>query len=273
VGAQLIRIVSDVHYGDHSCRVRSLSQLRPLLEGASAFVFNGDTLDTRPSGDEGRTERLRREVLEFSASAGIPVTLLTGNHDPDLTANSSLELAGGEVLVTHGDILFDAIVPWSKDAPVIRKRIAAALANVPQDGPGALEGRLAAFRSVAASVHQLHQSEKNPLRYVAKLATDTVWPPHRVVSILKAWKQAPGKAAALAQRHRPKARFIITGHTHRPGVWTMPSGVVVINTGSFSRPFGTMAAEVSETKVRVRRIERRAGGFHPGRYIAEFPLS
>jgi len=273
VGAQLIRIISDVHFGDRSCRVRSLSQLRPLLEGASAFVFNGDTLDTRPSRDGQRTERLRREVLEFSASAGIPVTFLTGNHDPDLTGDSVLEFAGGSVLVLHGDILFDAIVPWSKDAPVIRARIAAALAGVPQDGPGALEGRLAAFRSVAATVHQLHQSETNPLRYVAKLATDTVWPPHRVVSILRAWRQAPGRAAALAQRHRPKARFIIIGHTHKPGIWRMPSGVVVINTGSFSRPFAAMTAEISADALRVRRVVERDGEYHPGREVAQFPLS
>ncbi len=272
MGAHPIRIISDVHYGDRSCRVRSLDRLRPLLEGASAFVFNGDTLDTRPSEDAARTESLRREVLEFASSAPIPVTLLTGNHDPDLTGDSSLELAGGAVLVTHGDILFDAIVPWSKDAPVIRERIAAALAGAPRDGPGALEGRLAAFRSVAASVHQLHQSETNPLRYVAKLATDTVWPPHRVVSILKAWSQAPGRAAALAERHRPGARFIITGHTHRPGVWRMPSGVTVINTGSFSRPFGAMAAEVSDDGVRVRRVDERGGEYRPGREVAHFPL-
>ncbi len=63
------------------------------------------------------------------------------------------------------------------------------------------------------------------------------------------------------------------GHTHRPGVWKMPSGLVVINTGSLCRPFGAVAAEVSRDAVRVRRVEQRGDHFHPGRIAAEFPLS
>ena len=159
--------------------MRSLSQLRPLLEGVTSLVFNGDTLDTRPSKDPAGAEAARREVLDFVGSAGTPVTFLTGNHDPDISQQHSLEFADGRILVTHGDILFDSIVPWSKDAPMIRTRIIAALAALPGDASSRLEGRLSAFRSVAASVSQLHQSEPNPLRYLIRLASDTIWPPHR----------------------------------------------------------------------------------------------
>jgi predicted phosphodiesterase len=65
----------------------------------------------------------------------------------------------------------------------------------------------------------------------------------------------------------------VVGHTHRPGVWRTPSGVVVINTGSFCRPFGAATAEVSADHLRVRRVEKRGDAFHPGRTLAEFPLS
>jgi predicted phosphodiesterase len=273
VGAHLIRIVSDVHYADRGSRVHSLGQLSPLLEGASSVVLNGDTLDTRPNKHPQRTDEMRREVLEFFGSSPAPVTFLTGNHDPDLSRQHALELAGGRVLVTHGDVLFDTIVPWSKDAGVIREKIAAALASLPGDKSAKLEGKLSAFRSVAATIPQLHQSERDPLRYAIRLAGDTVWPPHRALQILKAWREAPGRAAALARSHRPRARFILIGHTHRPGVWKTASGIVVVNTGSFCRPFGAMAAEVSHDKLRVRRVDFRGGAFHPGSKVAEFSLS
>jgi predicted phosphodiesterase len=273
VGSQLIRIVSDVHFADRGSRVRSLSQLRPLLAGATSLVLNGDTLDTRPGKNAHRTAQMRGEVLAFFGAAGMPVTFLTGNHDPDLSGQHSLEFASGRILVTHGDVLFENVVPWSKDAPAIRQKIIAALAAAPEDGSCRLESRLSAYRTVAATVPQLHQSETNPLRYAMRLAGDTVWPPHRVLSILKAWREAPGRAAALAARHRPKARFIAIGHTHRPGVWKTASGIVVVNTGSFCRPFGAMAAEITHDSISIRHVDFRRGEFHPGARVAAFPLS
>lgn len=273
MGANLIRIVSDVHYADRSSRVRSLGQLRPLLDGASSFVFNGDTLDTRADRNPQRTADKRREVLEFFAGAGTPVTFLTGNHDPDLSRQHALELEEGKILVTHGDVLFESIVPWARDAAAIRTKVIAALAALPGDGGSRLDGRLAAFRSVAATIPQGHQSEPDPFLYAMRLAGDTVWPPFRALKILRAWREAPGRAAALARRHRPRARFIVIGHTHIAGVWKTASGIVVINTGSFCRPFGAMTAEVTPGRIRVRRVEDRRGEFHPGSKVAEFSTS
>jgi predicted phosphodiesterase len=268
-----IRIVSDVHFAEQASRVRSLGALRPLADGVSMLVFNGDTMDTRPGKDDRRTAQIRRDMLDFFGSCGTPVTLLTGNHDPDITRQHSLELASGRVLVTHGDVLFESIVPWSNEAKIMRQKVIQALAALPGDGSSRLEGRLDAFRSAAASIHQRHQSEHDPFRYAMRLAGDTVWPPDRLFKILRAWSEAPGRAAALATRHRPRASFIIIGHTHRPGVWRMPSGIIVINTGSFCRPFGAMVAEVGAATLLVRRVVRRDGAFHPGPQVAEFPLS
>lgn len=272
MAAPPIRIVSDVHFAEGVSRVRSLDELRPLADGASMLVFNGDTMDTRPGRDDRRTAQVRREVLEYFGSCGTPVTFLTGNHDPDITRLHSLELASGRVLVTHGDVLFDSIVPWSNEAIIMRQKVIQALAALPGDGSSRLEGRLDAFRKAAASVGQRHQSESDPLRYAIRLAGDTVWPPDRILKILKAWREAPGRAAALAGRHRPKAAFIVIGHTHRPGVWRMPSGIIVVNTGSFCRPFGAMAAEVGAGTLAVRRLVARDGAFRPGPRVAEFPI-
>jgi predicted phosphodiesterase len=270
VGADLIRVFSDLHFGDRSCRVNSLEQLRPLMDGASSVLLNGDTLDTRQGRHPQRTALKRREVLEFFSTIGIPVTFLTGNHDPDLSPHHAAEFEGGRILITHGDVLFDTIVPWSKNAPEIRRKILAALLALPGDSGLKLDGKLKAFRSVAATLPQKHQMEPDPLRYTLSLVGETVWPPHRVLSILRAWREAPGRAAELARRHRPRARFIAIGHTHMPGVWQTPAGVVVVNTGSFCRPFGALVLEISPGRIRIREVTSKGGVFHLGTEIAAF---
>jgi predicted phosphodiesterase len=272
VPAAVIRILSDLHYGDRLSRVRSFGQLRPLCAGIDGLTLNGDTLDTRRGPNPSHTARCREDLAAFIAQAGVPVTLLTGNHDPDGSDLHTLDYAQGEVLVIHGDILYECIVPWGRDAKPIRHRVRAELAALPAGAARRLEDRLLAFRRVAASLEQRHQAERHPVKYAYRFLTDTLWPPSSAMAMLRAWRDLPALAAGLAREHRPRARFVLVGHTHRPGVWRMPSGVVVINTGSFSPPFGGYAVDLSPTTLTVRRIEFRAGEFQPGGVVAEFPL-
>ncbi len=270
--APLIRIFSDVHYGDRGSRVRDPAQLNPLVGDCGGLVLNGDLLDTRPGPEPARTAAQRAAVLEYFSRRGPPTTFVTGNHDPDLSAVHLLELAAGRVQVTHGDILFDDIVPWGRDAAAIQRILRSEFAAIPPDSAPELERRLAALRRVAAAIPQRHQSERNLARYLLGLASDTLWPPHRFRSVIRAWRELPRRAAALAREHRPQARFVVVGHTHRPGVWPTRSGVVVINTGSFGPLLGGMIVELSATALRVRRLERRRGEFHAGEKVAEYPL-
>ena len=198
---------------------------------------------------------------------------LTGNHDPDLTAHHSLELAGGEVFAIHGDILLDSIVPWGRDAALIRRLVAAELAALPAAARDCLEDRVAAWRRVAASVPQRHQSERHPLKYALRFLADTVWPPLRGLEILRVWRAEPARAAALVRRDRPRAKFILLGHTHRPAITRTPGGIVVINTGSFCPPFGGCAVDLTRQQLIVRRIETRGGEFRAGAVLAEFALA
>lgn len=272
MAASFIRIVSDVHFGDRFSRVQSIDELSPLLDGPSGLVLNGDTLDTRTGPDPAGTARSLEAVRGFAAKAPVPVSLLTGNHDPDVSASHMGEFSEGRVLAVHGDILYDAIVPWAKDAPRIRSRIIAALAAIPEDRSRTLEGRLEAFRKVCATLPQTHQSERNPLRYAAGLASNTVWPPTKAVQMFRAWSELPERAGGLAARHRPQARVVVVGHTHRPGVWKSSSGVTVVNTGSFCRPFGGIAADVYGSSVEVRRLEHGRLGFRAGKLLKNIPL-
>jgi predicted phosphodiesterase len=270
---QLIRILSDVHYGDHASRVVRLSQLRPLLDGVTQLILNGDTLDTRPGPLPAHTAECCAIVSEFFSREVAVSTFLTGNHDADFSPHHHLDLAGGQVFVTHGDIFFDNIVPWSRDAALISRRIAEELRSLPGELHEHLDHRLALLRRVAASIPQRHQSERSRLKYALHYLADTVWPPLRTLRVMHAWRLAPTRAVELARRHRPAARFVLAGHTHRPGIWRRLPGITVINTGSFCPPLGGYAVDLEPERLTVRRVSVRAGEFHPGDVVAEFPLA
>jgi len=272
VPGELIRILSDVHYGERSSRVRSLDQLRPLFDGATSLLFNGDTFDTRPGPNPEVTARIRGEVRDFFPTLGLPVTFLTGNHDPDLSPRHLADLAGGKVFVTHGDILFDTIVPWGQDVALICERMNTATAALPGWEERPLEERLRVIRQIAASIPQRHQSEQHPLKYALRFAMDTVWPPTRIVKVLRAWREVPRRAASLLRKDRPLARFALFGHTHHPGIWRIPSGATVINTGAFCRPFSSFVADLSPGRLLVRRVTARRGEYRLGGKVADFSL-
>jgi predicted phosphodiesterase len=273
VPGELIRIISDIHFGDRASRVHRLAQLRPLLDGVTHLVLNGDTLDTRPGPSPAHTAECRAAVAAFFSRQVARTTYITGNHDADFSPHHYLELGGGSIFVIHGDILFDNIVPWSRDAPFAGRRIAEELQRLPAALRQNLDQRLAVFRRVAITIPQRHHSERRQLRYTLRYLADTVWPPHRVLKIVQTWQVLPGLAADLLRRHRPNARYILTGHTHWPGIWRRPDGITVINTGSFSLLVGACAVDLTAGKITVRRIVRRAGEFRPGRILAEFPLA
>src|SRR5579871_1268735 len=154
----VLRIFSDLHLGDRGCRVRTLEQLTPLFDGADALVLNGDSIDTRPgpvhlpaaalATANADTAAQRAGFLDFLAHHAPPTTLLTGNHDPDISAQHTLDLSDGRIFITHGDIFFDNIVPWSRDVPLMRKLLAREFAALAPAERTQLEFRFTAFRRV-----------------------------------------------------------------------------------------------------------------------------
>ena len=268
----MIRIFSDLHYGDRGSRIQSLPALAPLFDGASSLVLNGDTIDTRPATVPAAVTALRAEALEFFARSAPPTTFLTGNHDPNISTRHTLDLSGGQIFVTHGDIIFDDLVPWSQDAPIVRQRIAEQLGALSPEDREQLDPRLAVYRRVAATIPQRHQSEPDRWKYTLGFLKDTVWPPGRSLRVLNAWRRAPRLTAELTRRYRPQARFAIIGHIHHPGYWRRPNGVTVLNTGSFGPPLGGCVIDIHPDRVLLRRIVHQRGEFRLGRTAAEFAL-
>jgi predicted phosphodiesterase len=212
------------------------------------------------------------EIRKFFFESGIETTFVTGNHDPDISTCHFREVAAGKVLVTHGDIAFDEIVPWGRDAGLIRGRLREAWGGPAQAAAANLETRLNVYRAVAATIPQRHQSEQNPLTYAVRFAADTLWPPWRIPHICQAWRVQPARMAALMRRQRPEARFVIVGHTHFPGYWREPGGVTVINTGSFCGILGGLSVDVAGDRLVVRRIKSAKGAYLPGKVVNEFAL-
>lgn len=271
--AEVIRIFSDLHYGDKSSRVDRLAGLTPLTEGATAWVINGDLMDTRVGPRPDLTRECREETAAYLSRLGLPVTTLTGNHDPDISEVHTLNLAQGRVFLTHGDVLYDTIVPWGQDAPLVRRRMAEERAKRGTPWAPTLGEELALVRQIAAEIPQRHQSERNGYRYARRLAADTIWPPWRVPSIFAAWFTYSQRARAFARRHRLPAQYVLNGHTHRAGIWRKRGGPIVVNTGAFCRPFQAWAIDLADERLLIREVEPRSGEFRLGRRVAELPLT
>lgn len=265
------RIISDLHYGDRASTVRDLGQLAPLFDGAGRILLNGDSIDTRPGPAPDHTAQIQQDIAALIRDAPLEITCLTGNHDPDISTHHLLELPG-DMLVTHGDIVFDNIVPWGRDADLATELIHAQRTAPPTDRDE-LTQKLIVHRLACAAIPQRHQAERHGLRYLTSFLTDTIWPPSRVWHIINSWRTFPQRAGQLLNDHRPAARFIISGHTHWPGVWPRKDGRIVINTGSYCPPCGQLLVELDDEHLRVRRVERKRGDFHPGTVIKEFALT
>ena len=271
--SQLVRILSDLHFGHAAGYVRHLDQIAPLMEGVSRVIFNGDSVEMRFIEEREAAERNAAELRHWCATAGVDPVFVTGNHDPFLSDIHHVELAGGSVLVTHGDILFHGVSPWSRESRALHQAHTRELsAQVSEDE---LESQLRAAKETMRAVEHLGPKMRNSWRTAPGLSSfiHEIWPPWRPLRIIGYWMQAPGRAAEILTRCRPGARFVIVGHMHWAGVWRTPN-CVVVNTGSFL-PFSRRYAvdvDVEAGELVVRKIVSRAKIFHLGPVVAEFKL-
>jgi predicted phosphodiesterase len=272
VAFEVIRILSDLHYGNRASRVRSLAALRPLFAGADRVVFNGDSLETRAGPPANRMEQRRQRFLNFIHREAPRGMLLTGNHDADISDLHHLDLLGGLVFVTHGEILFEDLVPWSAEQPQIGELYRQQLAALLPAERELLEARLRACKRACAQLQPFHESPpRSPWRCTVQTARN-FWPPRRTFAMIRAWRELPERVASVVRSYRPRARFVVVGHTHLPGVWVRQD-LVVINTGSFCPPFGAYAVDVSAERVVVWRVRHQQGCFRLGRVVAAFALA
>lgn len=266
--APRLRILSDLHFGDERSALRDLTALTPLLEGVDELVLNGDTCDTQH--DLGPQEL--KTLKQFFQSKVRSVTFLTGNHDPDIGPTHELSLADGAVWLTHGDVFFDDIAPWSRLQPEMLHRLTQLRTQHSAADWQTITTRLPMLRAACTRLPCEKASALTGCFAKLERAFRDLFPPHRAVAMLRAWLRAPSRAADLVREQRPSARFVIFGHIHFPGVWQR-EGRIVINTGSFAPPLGARLVDLIGNRLQVRTVLRREESFHPGKLVAEFPLA
>jgi predicted phosphodiesterase len=263
VSTARLRVVSDLHVGEPHSHVAEVRLLVPLFDGTEHLVLNGDTLDTRFLEHDPAARRHKAEFDAFAAAHAGRMTLLTGNHDPDVSTVHHLDLEDGCVLVTHGDVLFPEMAPWGWEAAHFRSEQERRLAAIPESERSSLETRLRICKDATYSIRHLSPHRPGRLGYWWFRRLRAMFTFARAHRVWRCWQQMPGEAARLLETYRPATRIVILGHVHRPGVWH-ERGRVVINTGSATLSRGALAVDFVGRQLLVRALRFRRTGVEVG---------
>jgi UDP-2,3-diacylglucosamine pyrophosphatase LpxH len=226
-----VRILSDLHLGHRVSRIDEVESLRPLLVGAGTVVFNGDTWQELARRQLAESREKLEALKKICREEGCEPVFLPGNHDPGWPGKGYLELAGGKIVVTHGDALFYDGSPWKREILTNRDHIAAIWARHPTADSNIRE-RLLVTREIARELPSLTMTTG---RRLWQRAWDGLTPPLRGFEMLKAWFTQGKAGAEFCDRYFPAAEFLIIGHLHWGGCWKV-SKRRTINTGSFLNP-------------------------------------
>jgi predicted phosphodiesterase len=226
-----VRILSDLHLGHKVSRIERVSALRPFIAGAGTVVFNGDTWQELAQPFRERSAVMLEELKELCAVEGAATVFLSGNHDPGWLGPGWIELAGGRIIVTHGDALLFEGSPWKREILCCGEQ----LKELWQQHPAAdhdAEERLCLARDIARTLC----SVEYPLgRHFIQRAWDAVLPPKRALKMIEAWITQGSAGGRFCERYFPHAEALVIGHFHRHGCW-VKNRRLVINTGSFTDP-------------------------------------
>lgn len=266
-----IRIISDLHLGHSASLARNIAQIAPLFQDVRSVVFNGDTIEMRSERSRQRAEQILHEVQQFCAQQTVATCFINGNHDPIISTTNHLQLGGGSLLVTHGDVLFHEAPPRGGRAmyrggarPKFPRQLSAT-------DRATLEQILSTNKRVSHALpFEDFTIPNGPWGQFTTFMRQT-WPPRRFVSMVSNWKDNPGRAVELVRVYCPLTRCVIVGHTHLPGIWNR-HGYHVINTGSYLPMLGRLAVDYCDDLVTVRKVVLRRGEFHLGRQVARFHL-
>ena len=242
-----VLVLSDLHLGRTGMAERG-SELASLVENASVLVVNGDVAELHVEKWATQAARELDRLRSLCRASATRLVLLAGNHDPELTDLRHLVLAGGELLITHGDAVHEALAPWSDAAEIIRDRHREVLAAAPAERRHDLDTLFEACREAALAECE-HQGDlgrpTSPLGAVAK--------PWKIAAITSFWWSHARKMDRFASTHAPTARVVLAGHSHRAGV-ERAGRRTIVNTGCFGIPGPALGVLVTANGLEVRRI-------------------
>jgi len=269
-----VRIISDLHLGHTASLAREIDQIEPLFRDVGTVIFNGDTVEMRSRENRERAVEILARVEQFCAEQQAETIFINGNHDPVISTTNHVDVAAGDILVTHGDVLFheeDLHDRWpSRRRLQLCDRDVASLRN----------GELRSLEEILSTRKRSEHAGDLPHHEFTipdgtwgqfKTFMKQTWPPRRLAHTLHGWRHTPHHAINLVRIYRPETRCIVVGHTHRPGIWTR-HGYRVINTGSFLPMLGRLAVDFEDGVITVHKVVFRERKFRLGRRVARFAL-
>ena len=249
-------VISDVHLGMPG--YAEVDQLRTLWAGCDELIVNGDLAEVLHPRYAAQAGWMMVELRSLCEHDGVELTLISGNHDPYLADRRHLSLAGGQVFLTHGDVLHPSIAPWCPTSNQVKEEYFATEAVLASASRMDLETRLAITAHAAYTSWQLHVRGEQEIKSTSVKSLLTK--PMHIVRLMHFWAIMPQLAARFAEQHAPEARFILTGHTHLPGVWQR-RGRIIINTGCFTYPGKPRAVLIDGEQLSVHRIHKTDVGY------------
>ncbi|MEM9413963.1 MAG: metallophosphoesterase [Planctomycetota bacterium] len=249
-------VISDTHLAGDGRGASSVAALRPLWQGADELIVNGDFAELSDARWRGSAARQILEIGELCEKDGVRLTFLSGNHDPLITDRRYLRLHGGEVFLTHGDMLHPSISPWVRDASKLRALHNDAIASLDPQQRGALDEQASVVQHVSGQKWDDLAENNGPS---AGKARRLVCYAGTCARVLWYWHRLPKLAAQFADRYAPEARYFVFGHFHRAGVWQI-GGRTIINTGSFHAPRRPHALVIDGRQMALHRIAFNPAG-------------
>jgi predicted phosphodiesterase len=257
-----VRIFSDLHLGHRLSRIGEVSALRPLVAGAGTVIFNGDTWQELAGPFRARGLEMLGDLERLCAEEGAETVYLSGNHDPGWPGRGWEELAGGRIIVCHGDTLFHEGSPWKREILGARRRVDELWDRHP-DAAHDPAGRIRVARDIARELC----SVEHPFgRHILSRAWDAAIPPSRALRMLEAWFTQGAAGADFIRRYFPSAEVLVIGHFHQHGCWVKQRRLV-INTGSFFDPGRAHYVEWKDGWLLRAEIDESAAACRPGRRL------
>lgn len=226
-----LRILSDVHLGHKASRIDDVERMRPLFRGAGTVLFNGDTWEELSIHWRARSAEMLGQLQSILKEEGCDVLFLPGNHDPGWDGAGFITLAGGRIVVSHGDALLRDGAPWKREMLANRDVVNAFWSDHPAAATDPIV-RHELARKIARRLPNLSHPDS---RSVLSRILDAAFPPQRAIAMLRAWLSQGRLGAAFCEQYFPGAEILITGHFHCRGIRSC-RGLTVINTGSFVVP-------------------------------------
>jgi len=250
-------ILSDTHLAGNGQGAVASKALRELWQGADELIINGDVAEL--SDPKWRADAARQvlDLAELCERDGVRLTLLSGNHDPLITDRRYLRLRGGEVFVTHGDLLHPSISPCTTNHRQLRALHDDALASLGSSQHQLLDEQAMAVQHASNLkwddiAHHGHGPQRNPIMKRVEHG-------YKCARVLWFWHRLPRLAADFAQRYAPECRYFIFGHFHRAGVWRF-GNQTIINTGSYHCPKNPHAIVIQDQRIELYRVNFNPAG-------------